>query len=78
MISKRKILERQFHDKLRKITHDNYVAETRWSLEMEGTIKQNPLWTNMKYYSIEQKSRNMVLNWFKHNCKGKKVLDYCC
>ena len=74
----RKVIEREFHDKLRKIADDHYVAETRWSPKIEGTIKNNPLWANMKYYSIEQKSRQMVLDWFKDNCKGKKVLDYCC
>jgi len=32
----------------------------------------------MKYYSIEWKSRKVALNWFVNNCKGKRVLDYCC
>ena len=74
----RKLIEREFHDKLRKVIDDHHVAETRWSPVIEDTIKKNPLWANMKYYSIEQKSRHMVINWFKDNCKGKKVLDYCC
>jgi ubiquinone/menaquinone biosynthesis C-methylase UbiE len=75
---KRKEEEKIFHDKLRMVAGDVHVADTRWSPEMENTIKNNPMWANMKYYSIERRSRNMVVNWYKENCKGKKVLDYCC
>lgn len=57
---------------------DKHVSDTRWSPRLESTIKNNPLWTNMKYYSIERKSCSMVLDWFRENCKGKQVLDYCC
>ena len=32
----------------------------------------------MKYYSIERRNREHVLNSFKQFCPGKKVLDYCC
>jgi ubiquinone/menaquinone biosynthesis C-methylase UbiE len=32
----------------------------------------------MKYYAVERKSRETVLEWFRRNCKGKRVLDYCC
>jgi ubiquinone/menaquinone biosynthesis C-methylase UbiE len=74
----RKIQEKEFHDKLRMVHDDNHVTATRWSPELEYTIKTNPLWRNMKYYAIERKSRNMVLDWFKENCQGKRVLDYCC
>jgi ubiquinone/menaquinone biosynthesis C-methylase UbiE len=52
--------------------------DTRWSLEMENSLKHNPLWVNMKYYSVERKSREMVLHWFRDNCSGKCALDYCC
>jgi len=74
----RKQIEQEFHDKLRMVSGDVHVADTRWSPEMEDTIKNNPMWANMKYYSIERQSRNMVVNWFKENCTGKRVLDYCC
>lgn len=74
----RKQKEKIFHDNLRKVSDDMHVADTRWSPEMEDTIKSNPMWANMKYYSIERQSRNMVLNWYKDNCRGKRVLDYCC
>ena len=74
----RKQREKEFHDKLRQVSDDVHVADTRWSPEIEETIKNNPLWTNMKYYAIERQSRAMILDWFKENCKGKRVLDYCC
>lgn len=76
-MEKRKEIERDFHNKIRLITDDSHVADTRWSPELEVTIKNNPLWKNMKYYSVERKSREFVLNWFENNCRGKYVLDYC-
>jgi ubiquinone/menaquinone biosynthesis C-methylase UbiE len=77
-VEPRKVAEKKFHDELRTYVGDLHVLDTRWSPEMETTIQQNPLWANMKYYSIERKSRNMVLRWFEKNCAGKRVLDYCC
>ena len=74
----RKVVEKEFHDKLRTYEGDIHVMDTRWSLKMENSIKHNPLWVNMKYYSIERKSREMVLRWYRDNCPGKRVLDYCC
>jgi ubiquinone/menaquinone biosynthesis C-methylase UbiE len=74
----RKIAEKEFHNKLRSCEQDLHVMGTRWTPEMEDTIKHHSLWVNMKYYSIERKSRAMVLQWFKENCPGKRVLDYCC
>jgi ubiquinone/menaquinone biosynthesis C-methylase UbiE len=69
----RKKKEKQFHDVLRK-----GAFAQRWSHELEKLIGENPLWLNMKYYSVERKSRNLVLDWFSDNCNGKRVLDYCC
>lgn len=77
-MEERKIAERDFHDMLRESAGDVHVMDTRWSPEMEETISNNPLWTNMKYYAIERKSRQMVLSWFSANTPGKVVLDYCC
>ncbi len=74
----RKQKEMEFHDKIRTVVDDAGVAETRWSPELEATISNNALWRNMKYYAIERMSRQMVLEWFRKNCKGKRVLDYCC
>lgn len=74
----RKKEEKEFHDKLRLVNGDEHVADTRYTAEMEETIRDNPLWVNMKYYSIERKSREMVLKWFGSHCKGKTVLDLCC
>ena len=72
-MDERKKQEQAFHDNLRDGAHGQ-----RWSPELEKIIQANPLWTNMKYYSIERKSRNVVTDWFSNNCKDKKVLDYCC
>lgn len=77
-MEKRKIREREFHNKQRTVIEDARVADMRWSLALEPTIRDNPLWSNMKYYAIERKSRSVVLDWLHVNCKGKKVLDYCC
>ncbi|SVC90678.1 uncharacterized protein METZ01_LOCUS343532 [marine metagenome] len=77
-LEERKRKEVEFHNNQRLVTDDIHVADTRWSPEMEETIKTNPLWANMKYYSIERKSRNFVLGWFDDNCKDKEILDYCC
>ncbi len=69
----RKQEEQEFHNKLRSAS---FVQ--RWAPEIEGLINTDPLWINMKYYSIERESRFMVLNWLRQNCKDKEVLDYCC
>lgn len=69
----RKKEEKEFHDILRK---DSFGQ--RWSPELERVIQNDPLWANMKYYSVERKSRKLVLNWFARNCREKRVLDYCC
>ncbi len=74
----RKLQEIEFHNKLRHVDGDTHVADTRWSPAMEETIRNNALWANMKYYSIERESRKMVLDWFQQHAPGKAVLDYCC
>ena len=68
----RKELERDFHNNQRLVTDDAHVADTRWTLDLESTIANNPLWANMKYYAVERRSRMKVLEWFKANCEGKK------
>jgi len=73
MNEERKKEEQRFHDALR---HKSFGQ--RWSPALEKVIQTNPLWGNMKYYSIERKSRNFVLNWLYQQCVGKEVLDYCC
>jgi ubiquinone/menaquinone biosynthesis C-methylase UbiE len=70
--------EREFHDRIRKVEGDAHVADTHWSPEIEDTIKNNPLWVNMKYYAIERLSQQKVQDWLKRHCQGKRVLDYCC
>jgi ubiquinone/menaquinone biosynthesis C-methylase UbiE len=77
-VYQRKNHEIEFHDSLRLVKDDVHVSDTRWSLEMEKTIRSNPLWANMKYYAIERRSRNHVISWFKENCRGARVLDLCC
>ena len=77
-MDKRKLAEKEFHDMLRDSLGDEHVMDTRWSPAMEGTIRNNSLWTNMKYYVVERKSRQFVLDWYQRNTPGKVVLDYCC
>lgn len=77
-IEQRKKEEIDFHNKIRLVSDDEHVADTRWSPDLEVTISSNPLWANMKYYAIERKSRTYILNWFKTHCSGKRVLDMCC
>lgn len=73
LMDDRKQEEITFHDRLRTSSFDQ-----RWSPDLEKTIQNNPLWANMKYYSIERKSRKIVLDWLADNCRGKRILDYCC
>ncbi len=77
-MEERKIIERDFHNKIRIVSDDEHVSDTRWTPGLEETISNNPLWVNMKYYSIEKRSREMILKWFRENCTDKDVLDYCC
>jgi len=51
----RKKKEIEFHNKIRLVNEDQGVSETRWSPGLEKTIKNNKLWRNMAYYSIERK-----------------------
>jgi ubiquinone/menaquinone biosynthesis C-methylase UbiE len=76
-MEERKKKERDFHNMIRLENEDAGVTETRWSPDLEKTIKNNPLWANMKYYAIERQSREFVLDWYNKNCIGKTVLDYC-
>lgn len=77
-IEQRKLDEIDFHNNIRFVSDDVHVSDTRWSPEMEETIRSNPLWVNMKYYAIERRSRDYILSWFKKHCRGKAVLDLCC
>ena len=74
----RKEIEKEFHNEIRKVSEDLGVSETRWSPNLEYTIQTNSLWRNMKYYSIERKSREFINDWWHLNCPGRSVLDYCC
>lgn len=77
-LEQRKLDEIEFHNRIRLVKDDPHVADTRWSQEMESTVSKNPLWINMKYYSIERQSREYILNWFRSHCQNAKVLDLCC
>lgn len=69
----RKLEEIAFHDKLR-----TGVYEQRWSAEAEDRVADDPLWTNFKYYAIEQHSIDLMRRWLVNECAGATVLDYCC
>ncbi len=53
----RKEREKEFHDILR----DGALGQ-RWSPEFEELIQSDSSWANMKYYSVERKSRQVVLD----------------
>ena len=72
-MDRRKIEEKIFHNNLRKGAYGQ-----RWSPELEEKIMNDPYWSNMKFYSIERKSRMFVENWLIENTKNKVVLDFCC
>jgi ubiquinone/menaquinone biosynthesis C-methylase UbiE len=77
-LDQRKLDEIEFHNRIRLVTDDPHVADTRWSTLLEGTVCKNPLWENMKYYSVERRSREYVLNWLRLHCENSRVLDLCC
>ena len=72
-IPDRKLAEAEFHDRLRE-TLDEQV----WTLEADQLFEAEPMWANMKYYSIERKNRDYVTDWLRQHCKDRDVLDYCC
>lgn len=69
----RKQEEIEFHNRLR-----NGFFEQRWCKEAETRVKDDPLWSNFKYYSVERKSLEYMRKWLKERCRGKVVLDYGC
>lgn len=71
--AERKLEEIAFHDKLRE-----GQPEQRWSPEAEARVKDDPLWSNFKYYAIEQDSLDLMKRWIRERCRGAVVLDYCC
>ena len=77
-LEQRKLDEIEFHNRIRLVTDDPHVADTRWSPEMERTVREDPLWVNMKYYAIERLSREYILNLFRSHCQNAYVLDMCC
>lgn len=77
-MEERKKKEIEFHNKIRFVEGDEGVSETRWSPKMESTIKENALWRNMAYYSIERKSREHIIRLFSVYAPGSQVLDMCC
>lgn len=77
-MEQRKLDEIAFHNRIRLVTDDPHVADTRWSPEIERTVSENPLWANMKYYAVERASRKYILNWFRAHCQSARVLDLCC
>ena len=72
-LEQRKIEEIAFHDKLRQGQH-----EQRWSPEAEKRLAGDPLWSNFKYYAIEQDSLALMRQWVGERVRGATVLDYCC
>jgi ubiquinone/menaquinone biosynthesis C-methylase UbiE len=73
MIDARKKEEIEFHDRLRTGQH-----EQRWSLDNEDRLKDDPLWSNFKYYAIERHSLALMKQWILEGGQDASVLDYCC
>jgi ubiquinone/menaquinone biosynthesis C-methylase UbiE len=73
MIDARKQEEIEFHDRLRTGQH-----EQRWSSANEDRIKDDPLWSNFKYYSVERHSLMLMKRWILEYGRDASVLDYCC
>lgn len=69
----RKLEEIAFHDKLR-----DGLTEQRWSPEAEARVLHDPLWSNFKFYAIEQQSLDLMQRWLREHCQDASVLDYCC
>lgn len=72
-LDSRKLEEIEFHDKLR-----DGAYEQRWSPEAEDRVADLPVWSNFKYYAIEQDSIDLMRRWLLENCRGATILDYCC
>ena len=69
----RKQQEIEFHNMLRED-----APQQRWSVDGERSVESNPLWSNFKYYAVERQSLDLVEDFLKRECPGKRVLDYCC
>jgi SAM-dependent methyltransferase len=69
----RKREEIAFHDKLREGQY-----EQRWSPEAEARVASDPMWSNFKYYAIEQQSLDLSQRWLREHGRDAVVLDYCC
>lgn len=69
----RKLEEIAFHDRLR-----TGQSEQRWSSEAERRVKDDPMWSNFKFYAIEQHSLDLMHRWLAESCRDADVLDYCC
>jgi ubiquinone/menaquinone biosynthesis C-methylase UbiE len=69
----RKQEETEFHNRLR-----SGILDQRWSLETEERVKHDPLWANLKYYSIERRSISYMREWVRQRCPRKIVLDLGC
>ncbi len=64
-MEERKRKEAEFHshrERLRKTNEEAYAEITK----------------NKKFYTITRKSRDYIEQWLQAECRGKKVLDYCC
>jgi ubiquinone/menaquinone biosynthesis C-methylase UbiE len=72
-LEERKQEEIAFHDQLREAN----LAQ-RWSPELEPSIQADPLWANMKYYSVERRTLTYVEDWLRQHAADAVVLDYCC
>jgi ubiquinone/menaquinone biosynthesis C-methylase UbiE len=64
-MEKRKILEREFHNK-------------RLQLKNQDAGQYKVITANKKFYSITYRSRDYMTKWIIDHSRDKVVLDYCC
>ncbi|MBI4703913.1 MAG: class I SAM-dependent methyltransferase [Deltaproteobacteria bacterium] len=64
-LEERKIAEREFHDRYRAVYEQGGPACERFT-------------SNKKFYAIDRKSRQFVLDWLRQNAGGARALDYGC
>ena len=72
-MDQRKQQERHFHDHLRE-----EAPHQRWSREAERNLRGHKQWSNLRFYSIEHRSRQFVEGWLRDRCRDKRFLDYGC
>lgn len=55
------------------------AAEAEFHDRLRGELRDDPRHqSNQKWYSVAAASSHFVIDYLRHRCVGKRVLDYCC